>query len=85
MTDYDFSGLCGDQIEVLEKRLESLKKKFIKEYKVALNVINNPTQHKNRPEMMVEIDDTLQDVANKITIFYTEALNKVQRVLGQYL
>jgi hypothetical protein len=79
--DYDFSGLCADQIEKLDKRLASLKKAFIKEYVVALNVINNKNANDNRGAMKTEIDDLFNDVGNKASIFYTECMNKVQRVL----
>lgn len=83
--DYDFSGLCADQLEKLEKRLTSLNKSFIKEYKLALNVINNSQTNENRNEIVTEVEDHLRDVVNKSQIFYTEALNKVQRALGKYL
>lgn len=83
--DYDFSGLCGDQIMRLEKRLESLKKNFLKDYAIAMNVINNPSANEKRGEIRVQIDDLLNDVANKSSIFYTETLNKVQRVLKENL
>lgn len=79
--DYDFSGLCADQIEKLDKRLASLKKSFIKEYVVALNVINNKNANDCRGTIKTEIDDLFNDVANKASIFYTECMNKVQRVL----
>jgi len=59
--EYDFSGLCADQLEKLRKRLESLNKLFVKEYKIALNVINNPAQHEHRGEIMVGVEDQLRD------------------------
>lgn len=83
--DYDFSGLCADQIERLTKRLESLKKTFIKDYAFALNIINNPHANDKRGEIKVQVDDILNDVANKSVIFYTEAMNKVQRVLKEHV
>lgn len=83
--DYDFSGLCADQLLKLEKRLSSLNKSFVKEYKLALNVINDKTSNDNRGEIITEVEDALRDVVGKSQIFYTEALNKVQRALGKYL
>jgi hypothetical protein len=83
--DYDFSGLCADQLEKLAKRLESLNKSFVKDYQLALNVINNAQSNENRGEIMVEIEDMLRDQVNKSSIFYTETLNKVQKVLAKYL
>ena len=83
--DYDFSGLCSDQLEKLAKRLTSLNKSFVKEYKMALNVINNAKANEHRSETIVAIEDLLRDQIGKSEIFYTETLNKVQRELGKHL
>ena len=83
--DYDFSGLCSDQLEKLTKRLQSLNKSFVKEYKLALNVINNSVANDHRSETMIEIEDLLRDQIGKTEIFYTETFIKVQRSLGKYL
>lgn len=83
--DYDFSGLCADQLEKLRKRLESSNKAFMKEYKIALDVINNPEQHEHRGEIMIGVEDQLRDVVKKCEIFYTETMNKVQRELSKFL
>lgn len=83
--DYDFSGVCADQLEKLSKRLTSLNKTYVKEYKMALNVINNSIANEHRSETMIEIEDLLRDQVGKCEIFYTETLNKVQRVLGKHL
>ena len=83
--DYDFSVLCQDQLEKLAKRLQSLNKSFVKEYKMALNVINNANANEHRGETMIEVEDLLRDQVGKCEIFYTETLNKVQRALAKYL
>jgi uncharacterized protein YktB (UPF0637 family) len=83
--DYDFSGLCADQIEKMRKRLESVNKSFVKEYTIGMNVINHDESNEHRGEIMVEVEDQLRDVVKKCEIFYTEALNKVQRSLGKFL
>lgn len=83
--DYDFSSVCGDQLEKLVKRLNALNKLFLKEYKMALNVINNAQANEHRNEIFVEVEDLLRDQVGKCEIFYTETLNKVQRVLGKHL
>ena len=83
--DYDFSGLCSDQLEKLSKRLTSLNKAFVKEYKLALNVINNPKANEHRSETIIAIEDLLRDQVGKTEIFYTETLNKIQRELGKHL
>ena len=83
--DYDFSSLCEDQICKLVKRLESLNKAFVKEYELALNVINNPVQNEHRGEIFVEVQDVLSDQVKKSQILYIETLNKVQRSLRKFL
>jgi hypothetical protein len=83
--DYDFSGLCADQIEKVRKRLESINKKFVKEYELALNVINHDESNEHRGEIFVEVEDSLRDVVKKCEIFYTEAMNKVARSLSKHL
>lgn len=83
--DYDFSGLCCDQLAKVQKRLKSLSKTFVKEYEVALNVLNREREYEHRGETVVAIEDILNDVANKTAIFYTEAFNKAQRELTKYL
>lgn len=83
--DYDFSTLCNDQLEKLRKRLISLNKSYVKEYKLSLNVINNANANEHRSEVMTEIENLLSDQVNKSEIFYTETLNKIQRSLGKYL
>lgn len=83
--DYDFSGLCADQIFKLAKRLTALNKAFVKEYTMALNVINDSETNDNRGEIMIEVENLLRDQIGKCEIFYTETLNKVQRVLGKHL
>ena len=83
--DHDFSNLCADQLEKLQKRLESLKKANLKDYTMALNVINNEEACDKIGEIHVQVDDIFNDVSKSIQIIYTEALNKVQRKLGEYL
>lgn len=83
--EHDFSIMCNDQIEKLEKRLTSLKKSFLKEYDLALNVINNTQANENRGTIKIELEDLLNDTAKKASIFYTECMNKIQRVLGKHL
>lgn len=83
--DYDFSGLCADQIEKLAKRLQSLNKAFVKEYKMALNVINHGRTNEFRSDIIIEVEDLLRDQIGKSEIFYTETLNKIQECLGKYM
>ena len=75
--DYDFSGLCADQLEKLKKRLEALHKSFVKEYELALRVINNPEMDVN--VMVQSVRDLLHDQANKCEIFYNKTFNQIQQ------
>lgn len=83
--DYDFSGLCLDQLDKLKKRLQSFNKAIVKEYKMALNIINNAKANEHRSETFAEIEDLLRDQMGKCEIFYTETMNKIQRALGKNL
>lgn len=83
--DYDFSGLCADQLFKLEKRLASLHKSFVKEYIIGLNVINNAYANEHRAETLVQVEDLLRDLTKKCSIFYVENFNKIQRELTKHL
>jgi hypothetical protein len=83
--DYNFSGLCADQIEKLEKRLDAFKKACIKEYVVALNVINNRNANEKRSDLKSQIDDLFNDTKNKCSGFYTKCMNEAQRILTDNL
>jgi hypothetical protein len=83
--NHDFSALCADQLEKLEKRLKSLSKANIKEYLIGLHIINDETTTEHLNELMIGCADILSDANTKLTIIYTEALNKVQRCLSQHL
>lgn len=81
----DFSNICADQLEVLTKRLDSLKKRNIKDYTLAMYVINNEEACENLGATLVEVADIFNDVSKSIQILYVEALNKVQRKLKEHL
>lgn len=83
--DYDFSNLCADQLERVEKRLDALRKAFVKQYHVSLDVINNKHANDKRGETIQLIEDLFRDQIKKDNIFWTECFNKVQRSLKQYL
>jgi hypothetical protein len=83
--DYDFSSLCVDQLEKMQKRLTTMHSTFKKEYLMALTVINSSDQYDHKHEIMLEVDDLLRDQLKKVEIFYTETFNKIQRALSQHL
>jgi uncharacterized phage protein gp47/JayE len=77
--------MCSDQLERLEKRLEALKKSFMKEYKIALNVINNPIANEKRSEIMFDVETIFNDTASASKSIYASAMNKVMGVLKRDL
>ena len=85
MTDHDFNPLCRDQLFLLEKKLNALHKSFVKDYNMAIHLINNPNLNKNMDDVRVEISDMLDDQLNTCVIFYTETFAKIQRALLRYL
>lgn len=83
--DYNFSGLCGDQMEKLGKRLESLSKAFIKEYVVALNVINNERAIENKAEIVITLENVLHDKVEETKIGFARCLNEIQGHLHSWV
>lgn len=83
--DYDFSGLCGDQLDKLQRRLESLSKAFMKEYVLALNVINNNNVMEHKAEIFIAIENVLHDQAEEAAIRYSRTLNVVQGIMKEWI
>ena len=83
--DYDFSGLCDGQLVRIEKRLESLKKAFISEYKVAIDIINNPKANENRNEIMYDVETLFNSALDMTRSTYTTAMKRVIDVLKRDL
>ena len=83
--EYDFSNLCDDQLEKLLKKLESLQKANIKDYKLALTVINDLETNEKLSEILVESLDLFSDVNKQICSLYANTLNKIQLVLKEHL
>lgn len=83
--DYDFSGLCADQLEILRKRLNTLHKKFMTEYMISLNVINNENANDHRDEIINDIIDIQSDLEKTVSQLGVQAANKIQAVLKRYL
>lgn len=83
--EYDFAGLSADLLEKLEKRLQSFNKAITKDFNFALNIINDPKASENRPQINTTMSDLLNDQSNRSIIFYTETLNKIQRLIQDNL
>jgi hypothetical protein len=83
--EYNFHGLCGDQLEKIEKRLESAKKSFMKEYDVALNIIETTYQKEHREEKRQDLISLFDDTKKALMILYASHLQKVMTVLARDL
>lgn len=83
--DYDFPGICTTHLEKLEKKLHNIHKGLVKDYNFALDVINSPSVNSKRNEVTTELETLFFEHVSKSMIFYTETLNKVQRVLKKHL
>lgn len=83
--EYDFSTLSADQIEKLAKRLTSINKSFINEYKLAMNVINSQGVNDHYDEVMNELKDIFSDQVTKCESLYVTTLGKVHQILRKYL
>lgn len=83
--EYNFQGLCGDQLEKIEKRLESAKKSFMKEYDVTLNVIETQYQKNHREEKRQDLITLFDDTKKALIAIYAKHLNCVMQVLARDL
>lgn len=83
--EYDFSTLSADQIEKLAKRLTSINKSFISEYKLALNVINSQGINDHYDEVMNELTNIFSDQVGACESLYVTTLGKVHQILRKYL
>jgi hypothetical protein len=75
--DYDFSNLALSQLETLRKKLESAKKVFIKEYFLAIQVINSENLKEDYKELRERMEVVLDGAAQKSRIAFTQALNDI--------
>ena len=66
------------------QRLEALKKVFIKEYRIALDVINKISEEENA-QLKIELEDAFRDEINKTNTRWTLCMNQVQGILVRYL
>lgn len=83
--DYDFSQIFSDEIFLLGKRLTSVNKVFMKDYKFALNVINHEETEEHRKEIELAVEDLLNVAAVKAKTAYRAAFEEVQKKLGMFL
>ena len=81
----DFSGMSADQVDKLQKRLVSLKKAYIKSIIVALSVINLKYQEDQYEKLLTDIDDIMNDEANKMKMVYVTCMNKVNKALDSLI
>jgi len=80
--EYDFSGLCGDQLELVEKKLTYMNKEFIKDYMNVICIINNKNANENLDKIEIILSDLLNDTSKKSGSFYIECMKKIKSYLA---
>jgi len=83
--DFDFSTMCDDQLTELLKKLNSAHKKFMKEYKMGLGVINHSETNENLSEIMLKVEDIFNDNLKSVCVSYINAFNLIKKELGLFL
>jgi uncharacterized protein YktB (UPF0637 family) len=78
---YNFSGLSGDQLDKFEKRLASIKKAFMKEYLIALHVIDDKKMNDEQQDIKQRLDDMFNDANKKCLNSYKGLMNNVDDFL----
>jgi hypothetical protein len=83
--EYDFQTLFNDQLDKLDKKLTSFNKSIVKEYKIALNVINSKNEQENRNENFDKIQILLSDALCKSHGSYNKIFDNIEEILKRYL
>ena len=84
--NYDFSILCNEQREKLSKRLESLNKSYLKEYLIALNVINvSQDTAQDRNVLYLQARDILENQVSRCEVIYQKAFCEIMELLANGL
>jgi len=83
--EYNFSTLAADNLEKIESRFTKLSKSILKEYLLALSVINSESVNKNWETIELTISDIFHDSVHKSLINWTQSLKLIEELLGKYL
>lgn len=85
MMDYNFSSISVDTIVDVEKKLRRIKENTLSDINNFIHVLNDKQVIEKRGELNTVVGDIMNDEIKKITLLFTECMNKVQRTLAQYL
>ena len=83
--DYDFSKISMETITKTEKKLNSIRKNFNKELDIALDFLGEKLSSDQRNQLDQEIGDLWRVEVDRQVALLTECLNKIHRVLINYL
>lgn len=83
--EFDFSTLSEDQIARVSKRLRSVNKSLINEYKIAMSVINSKSVNDNWGDIIVILENILSDQVGSALAGYKRSLENLQSKLKEHL
>ncbi len=84
--NYDFSILCNEQREKLSKKLSSINRSFMKEYLIALNVINiDEDSNKEKNVLYLTAKDILENQVSRCEVIYQKAFGEIMELLANGL
>jgi len=85
MKTFNFSGMTCDQLEKMNRKLESFKREFINQYNIVLNVINDENLAEKIDQINTELENAFNDEIKKSNIAWTQHMNRVQGILWKSL
>lgn len=83
--DYDFSKISIETITKTEKKINSIRKNFNKELDIALDFLGEKLSSDQRNQLDQEIGDLWRVEVDRQVALLTECMNKIHRVLTNYL
>lgn len=83
--DYNFSCISADTLTDIDKKLSRSCKKVVDDISNFLIILNDKEVSERKNELLIDVANIFNDQLRVTTLQFTETLNKVQRVLAQYL
>lgn len=83
--EYNFSSSQNDMLVDVEKKLKKCCINFMDDVNNFIHMLNDQEIVKVTEDMNQEMRDIFRDEINKTVLNFTAALNKVQKVMEQYL
>lgn len=83
--EYNFTTLATDNLEKLETRFTKLSKLILKEYYLALEVINNRKVNDHFDEIEIQLLDIFHDAVHQSLSVWSTALKQVEIILDNHL